>query len=280
MNPGTRWFSRRSRWLVALVLVAVAGVGVFAFGDRVVLSDIGKTLSTVRDSSRDATLEAKVRSALALSRRASGLTIGVAVHSRIVALTGRVPTPEVRAIAEAIVADTPGVAGVENRLVVDPKAVANGYETSLLQRIADLETQVSLQDRLRREPLLARANVKIEVSQGTVVLRGAVESEMEREAAQQIARSAVGAEHVRDELEALNPERRGNDVLARRVQFELYSSGAFDLSRLQVHSQAGRVQLAGSVRSEAERLLAARLAEGVPGVHEVENELKLAEAGT
>jgi hyperosmotically inducible protein len=280
VNPDTRRFSRRSRWLVALLLVAMAGAGVFAFGDRAVLSDIRKTFSTVRDSSLDAALEAKVRSALALSRRASGLTIDVAAHSRIVSLTGRVPTPEVRAIVEAIVADTPGVAGVENRLAVDPRAVANGYETSLLQRIADLETQVSLQERLRREPLLAGANVKIEVEQGSVVLRGAVASELERETAQQIARAAVGAEHVRDELQALNPERGGGDLLARRVQFELYSTGAFDLEHLQVHSQAGRVRLEGSVRSEAERLLAARLAEGVPGVREVANELKPPQPGT
>ena len=280
MHFGARPFSRRSRWLVALLLVAATTAGVFAFGDRAVLSDIRKTFSTVRDSSLDAALEAKVRSALTLSRRASGLTIDVAAHARIVSLTGRVPTPEVRAIVGAIVADTPGVAGVENRLEVDPKAVANGYETSLLQRIADLETQVSLQERLRREPLLAGANLKIEVDQGIVVLRGAVASELEHETARQVARAAVGAEHVRDELQALSPERGGGDVLARRVQFELYATGAFDLSHLQVQSQAGRVRLEGSVRSEAERLLAARLAESVPGVREVANELKLPESGT
>jgi len=280
MNPGVGRFSRRTGWLVALALVAVAGAGVLAFSDPAVRSDIRKTFSTVRDSSLDAALEAKVRSALALSRRASGLTIDVAAHSKIVSLAGRVPTPEVRAIVEAIVADTPGVAGVENRLEVDPKAVANGYETSLLQRIADLETQVSLQDRLRREPLLAGTNVKIEVDQGLVVLRGAVASELERETARQATRAQVGADHVRDELQVLNPERSGGDVLARRVQFELYVTGAFDLARLQVHSEAGRVRLEGAVRSEAERLLAARLAEAVPGVREVANQLKLPEAGT
>lgn len=278
MNPDRRLFSRRSRWLLALALVAAAGAGVLALSDRAVLSDIGKTFSTVRDSSLDAALVGKVRSALALSRRVSGLDIDVAAHSRIVTLTGRVPTAEVRSIAGAIVADTPGVTGVENRLEVDPRAVANGYEASLLQRIADLETQVSLQERLRREPLLGGANVKIEVDQGTVVLRGAVESERERETAQQIAQAAVGAEHVRNEMQALNPERDGDDVLARRVQFELYSTRAFDLSQLQVNSRAGRVRLHGLVRSEAERLLAARLAESVPGVRDVVNELEPREA--
>ncbi len=281
MNPDNRRFSRRSRWLLALLLVMVVSVaGAFAFGDRAVFSDIRKTFSTVRESSLDAALAAKVRSALALSRRASGLTIGVAVHSRIVSLSGRVPTPEVRAIVEAIVADTPGVAGVENQLQVDPKAVANGYETSLLERISDLETQVSLQERLRREPLLNGANVKIDVEHGIVMLRGAVASELQRDTAQQIARTAVGAEHVRDELQAPSEERADGDLLARRVQFELYSSGAFDLSHLQVHSQAGHVRLQGTVRSEAERQLAVRLAESVPGVRDVASELKQPEPST
>ena len=280
MGPDIRRFSLRSRLLVALLLLVAAGVGVFAFGDRAALSDIGKTLSTVRESSLDKALEAKVRSALALSRRVSGLQIEVAAHARIVVLTGRVPTAEVRSIAEAIVSDTPGVAGVENRLQVDPRAVANGYEASLLQRIADLETQVSLQDRLRREPRLSAGNVKTEVEQGVVVLRGAVESDLERGIAQQIAQTTVGADHVRNELQSLNPSGREGDGLARRVQFELFTTNAFDLAHLQVRNQAGRVRLEGTVRSEAERLLAARLAEGVPGVREVANELKLAETGS
>jgi len=280
MGPDIRRFSLRGRLLVALLLLVAAGVGVFAFGDRAALSDIGKTLSTVRESSLDKALEAKVRSALALSRRVSGLQIEVAAHARIVVLTGRVPTAEVRSIAEAIVSDTPGVAGVENRLQVDPRAVANGYEASLLQRIADLETQVSLQDRLRREPRLSAGNVKTEVEQGVVVLRGAVESDLERGIAQQIAQTTVGADHVRNELQSLNPSGREGDGLARRVQFELFTTNAFDLAHLQVRNQAGRVRLEGTVRSEAERLLAARLAEGVPGVREVANELKLAETGS
>jgi hyperosmotically inducible protein len=280
MSLDLRHPSRRARWLAILALLVATGAGVFLFGDRTVLSDIGKTFSTVRNSSMDAALEAKVHSALALSRRVSGLQLDVSAHSGIVTLTGRVPTAEVRSIAEAIVADTPGVTGVENRLQVDPKAVANGYEASLLQRISDLETQVSLQERLRREPRLAGSNVRIEVDHGIVVLRGSVASELERGAAEQIAQAAVGAEHVRNELQAQNAERGAGDLLARRVEFELYSTRAFDLPHLQVHSQAGRVRLEGTVRSEAERLLAARLAEGVPGVREVVNELKLPETVT
>lgn len=269
--------SRRSRWLLALAVVVAVGVGVLGLADGAVLGDIRQTFSSVRASSLDAALEAKAGSALALSRRASGLDIDVTADAGTVKLDGRVPTAEVAAIVVAIVADTPGVTAVENRLEVDPKAVANGYEAALLQRIADLETQVSLQERLGREPLLAAARIRVEVEAGRVILRGAVESEREREAAGQIALAAVGAEQVRNELQALDPARGGDEALALRVRFELFSTEAFELADMAIDCQGGRVRLEGLVRSEAERLLAARLAEAVPGVRAVQNDLEVSD---
>jgi osmotically-inducible protein OsmY len=272
---------RRIRMLAALALILAAFAGAYVYADRLPLHDvglrnIGKTLSNFRDTSLDAALEAKVRSALLLSRRVSGMQVDVSAHAGVVTLAGRVPSREARSIVEAIAADTPGVTGVDNGLVVDARASASGYEGTLLQRIADLETQVALQERLRGEPLLVSAKLKVDVERGVVALRGFVESELERSSAQQLAEAAVGAEHVRNELETLSPAA-GEDRLARRVSFELYSTGAFDLTKIRVRSEAGRVQLEGNVRSEAERLLAARLAEAVPGVREVRNELGLSE---
>lgn len=265
----------RFRWLALLALVLAAGATVFAYADRPPLQNIGKTLASMRDTSVDAALGAKVRSALALSRRVSGMKVGVSARSGVVLLEGSVPSQEARSIVEAIAADTPGVKGVENGLVVDPQATATAYEGTLLQRISDLETQVTLQERLRHEPLLAAANLNVAVEHGIVVLGGWVEGDLERACAQKIAQAAVGTEHVRNELQTLSPTATGEDRLARRVEFELFSTGAFDLARVQVRSEAGRLRLEGSVRSEAERLLAARLAEAVPGVREVVNRLDL-----
>lgn len=274
--------SPRTRWLVVptLTLLVGAAVGVIAYGDRLTLGDFGKTLATVRDNSLDAALEAKVHSALALSRRVSGMKFDVEGRAGVVTLAGRVPTREARSIIEAIAADTPGVTEVQNRLIVDARATANSYEQTLLQRIADLETHVAVQERLRREPLLARSSLKVDVERGVVVLRGEVGSELERASAQGIAQSAVGAEHVRNELRTLGPAGGDEDLLARRVLFELYSVAAFDLVRIQVSSDGGRVMLHGSVRTRAERLLAARLAEAVPGVLEVVNDLTLEKASS
>jgi hyperosmotically inducible periplasmic protein len=277
-TPAWHPFARRHRrrWVLALLAVAAGVAAAIGYAKGLDLPDVTRTFSTVRESTRDAALVAKVKSALALSRRVSGFRIGVSAHADTVSLEGRVPSPEARSIVEAIAADTPGVVDVRDDLVVDPRAVANGYETTLLGRISDLETQVAIQERLRREPLLAGATLSVEVDHGMVVLHGTVNDEIERASARKIAQAAVGADQVRDDLQIANPGSETQDRLARRVEFELYSSGAFDLARLQVTSEAGDVHLAGSVRSEAERLLAARLAEGIPGVRRVVNQLSVA----
>lgn len=271
-NPSAKQ-RHRLRWALTLLVALTAAA--FAYANHLDLNDVTRTLSTVRDSSRDAALVAKVKGALALSRRVSGFNVSVAARSGVVTLGGRVPSPEARSIVEAIATDTPGVAGVKNALEVDPRAVANGFETTLLERISDLETQVAIQERLRREPLLTGASLNVEVERGVVVLRGWVNGDLERASARRIVQATVGAEQMRDELQTANPTNGGEDRLARRVEFELYSTGAFDLSGVRVASAAGKVRLTGTVRSEAERLLAARLAEGIPGVQNVVNELAL-----
>jgi osmotically-inducible protein OsmY len=268
---------RRNRTFAIAVLSLVACLGLLAYARGMDLREIGKKISSVRDTSLDVALKSKVQSALALSRRTAGMKIDVDARSGVVTLRGRVPTHEARAIVEAIVTDTPGVEEVHDEVAVDPQATATGYEQTLIERIGDLETQVALQERLRREPLLAGAHVRVDIEHGMVVLRGWAETDLESAGAQNIAEAAVGADHVRNEIDTVGGRSGGDDRLARRVEFELYATRAFDLSQIQIRSEAGKVKMDGAVRSEAERLLAGRLAEGVPGVGEVVNGLKVPE---
>ena len=73
------------------------------------------------------------------------------------------------------------------------------------------------------------------------------------------------------------PPKRGNpeDKLAKKVEFELYSTKAFSLNTLQIHSLDGTVTLAGSVSSRAEKLLAEKIAQTVNGVRKVVNNLNV-----
>lgn len=71
----------------------------------------------VQKSSEDAATTAKVRAALALSKRVSVFDIGVNTDREVVTLSGHVPAEEARQIAAAIAEDTSGVREVRNTLV-------------------------------------------------------------------------------------------------------------------------------------------------------------------
>jgi osmotically-inducible protein OsmY len=62
------------------------------------------------------------------------------------------------------------------------------------------------------------------------------------------------------------------------VEFELYRTNAFNTLTMQIKAEDANVTLSGTVRSRAEQLLAERVAQGVPGVKKVSNELKVAGA--
>ena len=74
---------------------------------------------------------------------------------------------------------------------------------------------------------------------------------------------------------ATAPPADSNAELAKRVEFELYRTNAFNTSTMQVRADDGAVTLAGTVRSRAEQLLAERVVQSVSGVKKVTNELKV-----
>jgi osmotically-inducible protein OsmY len=264
---------RAVRWLALCVVVLTAVIGSLAYTGRLDLHAVGRTLTDLHETSLDVTLAAKVRSALALSRRVSGLEIDVEAQGGTVILHGFVPSAETAAIAEAIAADTSGVTRVESRLEVDA-AVASSLERTLLQRVADLEARVASQERLAREPLLSGTDLHVRVEDGEVVIEGRVDNELQRASAQSIAEAIAGSAALRNQIET----RVGHDSgagLARRVEFELYATDAFVLEEIAVEAEGSVVRLDGVVWSEAERLLAERLAVAVPGVRQVVNELQL-----
>jgi osmotically-inducible protein OsmY len=74
------------------------------------------------------------------------------------------------------------------------------------------------------------------------------------------------------------PPVDSNADLAKRVEFELYRTNAFNTLTMQVKADDGTVTLGGTVRARAEQLLAERVAQTVVGVKKVTNELKIATA--
>jgi osmotically-inducible protein OsmY len=120
----------------------------------------------------------------------------------------------------------------------------------------------------------------VQVSKRIVTMDGAVDTPVQKRAAEQIALQAPGVQGLAGQLTAANaaatPES-ADDKLARRVEFELYSTRALPVQSVQVRSQDGTVTLTGPVTSRAEKLLAERVSQSVDGVKRVVNNLSAPE---
>jgi osmotically-inducible protein OsmY len=195
----------------------------------------------------------------------------------VVSLSGEVPSEETRRLAGAIAQDTSGVSQVQNNLVVNPGAGRNPAMANLGDRVADLEVKTIVIDRLARSP----ERLTVQVSKQVVTLDGTVDSLAQKRAAEQIAVEAPGVQSLVSQLTVadgqIGPESV-DDRLARRVEFELYSTKAVSLKAVQIRSQDGTVVLSGSVPSRAEKLLAERVAQAVEGVKKVLNHLNTQES--
>jgi len=266
--------------LVLLLLVIVVGGVLFYRSPRA--TPLREMLRSVKDTSQDAATTSKVKTALLLSKNVSAFDITTTTTTRgVVSLSGEVPSEETRRLAGAIAQDTSGVSQVENNLVVNPGAGRNPAMANLGDRVADLEVKTIVIDRLARSPELKDKRLTVQVSKQVVTLDGMVDSLAQKRAAEQIAVEAPGVQSLVSQLTVADGQtgpESVDDRLARRVEFELYSTKAVSLKAVQIRSQDGTVVLSGSVPSRAEKLLAERVAQSVEGVKRVVNHLNTQES--
>ena len=149
-------------------------------------------------------------------------------------------------------------------------------QDEVLRYIDDLETRIAVDNALRDEPLLQGLDLRVASDDGQVTLTGATTTDDQKGVAERLAASIVGEDRVTSFLSTDGLELDPRSELARRVEFELFTTEAFDLDTLDIVAEGGVVTLKGTVQVPAEALLAQRLAHDVPGVSEVINELELA----
>jgi hyperosmotically inducible protein len=88
---------------------------------KTVAEDLEQAAQTVRDTSEDAILTAKVKTALVLSKSVSAFDIDVDSDNGAVTLSGAVSSDEARAAVVDIARDTAGVLKVVDRIQVDAR---------------------------------------------------------------------------------------------------------------------------------------------------------------
>ena len=262
--------------VVTVVVVFLVAVGVWYYvqGKN---GSVKAAWSSIKESSEDAATTTKVKTALMLSKHASAFDIDVNTNQGAVTLKGQVPSEEIKAMAGAIAQDTSGVKELHNDLVIDPAARPNPETSRLSERVADLEIKTIVEDAIRKSPELKDRSIELVVLERKVSLNGVVETESQKSLAQQIAWGVQGVANVTNNISVTAPQAGDSpeDKLAKRVEFELYSTKAFSVNTLQIHSLDGTVTLGGTVSTRAEKLLAEKVAQTVNGVRKVVNNLSV-----
>jgi osmotically-inducible protein OsmY len=188
--------------------------------------------------------------------------IGVSVKNGIVTLSGRVPSYAQRLAAEVATKRMYGVRALANEVEVElPGALERTDEDIAAAALGAFKANV----------LVPADRITVTVSKGWVKLEGEVEWQFEKDAAEKAVTYLPGVVGVTN-LIKVAPRVSPAGVRAK-IEEALERSAEMDAQRVAVEVEGGKVILAGSVTTCAEREAAERAAWSAPGAHTVENRI-------
>jgi hyperosmotically inducible protein len=119
-------------------------------------------------------------------------------------------------------------------------------------------------------------SVNVETQKGTVFLRGKVDSDAAKAAAEEVAKGIDGVKSVKNELQVVPASEKKmveakDEDLTKQVKTRLQSDAR--LKKVDVRVDNGVVTLQGKVANIADSARASQLARGVPGVRAVKNDM-------
>lgn len=202
--------------------------------------------------------------------------VSASVEDGIVTLSGEVDLLIDKANAEKGVRKIKGVDGVRNHLQIAGK------------QMSDAELGQVLADKLRYDRVgygIVFNNLTLAVGDGVVTVGGRVRDYPDRDSALAILETTAGVKDIVDEIEVA-PLSTFDDQLRIRLARAIYGHPRLQMYSLDPQApirivvENGRVELAGIVRSTADRQIAYVQAASVPGVFSVQNNLMVASSAT
>lgn len=154
----------------------------------------------------------------------------------------------------------------------EKKSTTEAVKTNVTDSWITSKTKISL----FADSRVSGTAVNVETQKGTVFLRGKVDSDAAKAAAEEIAKGIDGAKSVKNELQVVPPgdkkmvEAKDED-LTKQVKTRLHHDAR--LKKVDVRVDNGVVTLQGKVANIGDSARASELARGIPGVRAVKNDV-------
>ena len=257
--------SGAERRAAELLVKSIAGV-----------QEVANEIQVNRGSARlDGEILDDVRRTLQWNARVDSDGIDVSVRDGVVTLAGEVGDGAQKRHA-ALASWVAGVAQVNTTaLKVVPTRLRSAAVAALR---TDAEIEAAVRRAIQAQPRLSMALIDVSVGKGVVTLLGTVASLRSKRIAHDLPLSVLGVRKVRDRIKIGGLIAESYDEAELRVRVEralsLNSLTADDAIRAQVRK--GAVTLTGKVDRRSSREAAESLAESVPGVRSVKNQLIVA----
>jgi osmotically-inducible protein OsmY len=189
--------------------------------------------------------------------------IGVAVSDGIVTLSGTIPTYIEKSAAEKAAQRVSGVKAVVEKIKVKLPGSYKRDDQDVAKAIVNqFKWSVQVPDDL----------VKASVENGWVDLKGEVEWDYQRTAAENCVRGLAGVKGVSNNI-TIKAKKVRPEIVKQRIEEALKREAEREARRIAVEVRGSRVILSGSVHSFAEMQDARGAAFSAPGVTSVENNL-------
>ena len=211
----------------------------------------------------DAQIHQDVLSELHWDSRIDETDVGVAVHGRIVTLTGTVASYAKKLAAKEAAHRVCGVRDVANDLEVKPPGIGAPSDT---------EIAAAVRNALLWDTRVPHSQVRSTVTSGFVTLEGVVDYTSQREDASRAIRNLAGVRGVINELVVFQPQVAPY-ALRAAIQAALERQVQREAKRIQLDVVDGKVIVTGAVRSRAEHDAVIGAAWGTRGVQIVIDQL-------
>ena len=126
------------------------------------------------------------------------------------------------------------------------------------------------------------SDISVATTDGAVIIRGKVDTDAAKQAAEGIAKGVEGAKTVKNDLQVVAPSKREaiddkDDSITARVNEQLAKDAQLKTAGIKARTNAGVVSLSGEVADLTTSAQASWYAWQVPGVKSVKNDLTVKE---